>query len=177
MTDAEPSFWTPARALVTIGAILLIVVTVGCVSTPAETATDAAVRELRAAVNAQNAGLGNITNIDSEFVDGKFVVYSSDPAGIMYAHEKFVESAEHVERAKQHLGEARRNMDNSEDLLMNGRMFQAALIVDNIAQRGISLTTELGKPSPNATSCMVDAGLIERYLPERDDMLRLAGVL
>ena len=178
MTKYQSSFWTTACALATIGVILLVVATAGCVSSPAETATDAAIKELLAAVEAQDIGLGNITNIGYGFVDGEYVVYSSDPAGLMYAHEKFVESAEHVESAKQHLGEARQNMyvDDSENLLRNGRMFQAALVVGDIAQRGISLTSELWQPSPNATASMVDAGLICRYLPERDDMLRRAGL-
>jgi hypothetical protein len=178
MTKHQSSFWTTARALATIGVILLIVATAGCVSSPAETATDAAIKELLAAVEAQDIGLGNITNIGYGFVDGEYVVYSSDPAGLMYAHEKFVESAEHVESAKQHLGEARQNMyvDDSENLLLNGRMFQAALVVEDIAQFGINLTSELQQTSPNATACIVNAELIYRFIPERDDMLHLAGL-
>lgn len=156
--------------------VLAVALTAGCTGISGGSEVDAAVVELRAALDAQNLALENTEDVDIEFKDRTFVVTVGVPTRIEYASEKFAESAEHAAMARQHLESAIKTAADKDEVMEYGQYYEAALIIEDVAAYGLTLTAELRQPAPNGTACMVYGGVMDRLLDDQARALQRAGL-
>lgn len=155
--------------------LVLIVLVSGCLGLFSNSDEDAAVKEIQAALDAQELALENCQDLDFAFTDGEFVVTVGVPPRIEYASEKFTESAEHAVKAQQYLTSARDKADNSDEVMKYGQYYEAALFIESVANYGIDLTTELQQPAPNGTLCLANMKTMGSLLEYQNSALQRIG--